>query len=240
MYSLHSETNATHLSSRVTSWSDSSAGDTLTQRDIKRLTVIHESKDSISSDAERSLSSISLRRKTVPLPSFSAFKDPMPMESLLEETSTPVDPKRVFSALMKEMDSSKARNPQAGLSDVSPGAESDVFESSTTKELHAMTSCELHSSASREFRTSTSSDQRPVSRRRPMTQSKASSIKSLGRALKSTIRTVTPIEYRPSSIPGQTQAGLGSRPGTSASSYSTDSQKGIAFTSIAHKKCAQT
>ncbi|KAL1596412.1 hypothetical protein SLS60_009058 [Paraconiothyrium brasiliense] len=151
--SLHSETNATQLSSRVTSWSDSSAGNTLTQRDIKRLTVIHESKDSISSNAERSISSGSLRRKTVPLPSFTTFKDPMPMESLLEETSTPVDPKRVFSALMKEIDSTKAQSSQPAPSESSPSAESDVFESSTTKELHAMASRELHSSASREFRT---------------------------------------------------------------------------------------
>ncbi|KAL5417322.1 hypothetical protein PMIN03_001719 [Paraphaeosphaeria minitans] len=239
--SLHSETNATHISSRVTSWSDSSAANTLTQRDIKRLTVIHESKDSISSDADRSTSSISLRRKTIPLPSFSAFKDPMPMESLLEETSTPVDPKRVFSALMKEIDSTKTRITQSGLSDVSPGAESDVFESSTTKELHAMASRELHSSASRECRTSTSSDQRPVSRRHPNTaQSKAGSIRSLGRALKSTIRTVTPIKRKSSPIPEHIQARLGSRPGTSASDHSADSRKGIASTSIAHKKHART
>ncbi|KAF2439771.1 hypothetical protein P171DRAFT_476218 [Karstenula rhodostoma CBS 690.94] len=239
--SLYSETNVTHPSSRVTSWSDSSAGNTLTQRDIKRLTVIHESKDSISSDAERRLSSISLRRKTAPLPSISAFQDPMPVESLLKETSTPVDPKRVFSALMKEIDSTQARNTQSGLSNVSPGAESDVFESSTTKELHAMASRELHSSASRECRTSTSSDQRPVSRRRPNTaQSKASSIRSLGRALKSTIRTVTPIENKSSPILEQNQTGIGSRPGTSASSHSTDTRKGITFASIAQKKHSRT
>ncbi|OAG02420.1 uncharacterized protein CC84DRAFT_1020720 [Paraphaeosphaeria sporulosa] len=239
--SLHSETNTTHLSSRVTSWSDSSAGNTLTQRDIKRLTVIHESKDSTSSDAERSMSSISLRRKTVPLPSFVAFKDPMPMESLLEETSTPVDPKRVFSALMKEMDSTEARNTQPGLSDVSPGAESDVFESSTTKELHAMASHELHSSASRERRTSTSSDQRPVSRRRlNIAQGKTSSIRSLGRAIKSTIRTVTPVENKSSPVLEQPLGGISSRPGTSASCHSSDSRQRMAFTSMVQEKHART
>jgi hypothetical protein len=241
VYSLHSETNTTHLSSRVTSWSDSSAGNTLTQRDIKRLTVIHESKDSISSDAGRSISSNSLRRKTVPIPTFTAFKDPMPMESLLEETTTPVDPKRVFSALMKEIDSTKARNTKSGLSDVSPGAESDVFESSTTKELHAMASRELHSSTSRECRTSTSSDQRPVSRCRPNTaQSKPSSVRSLGRALKSTIRTVTPTEHKSSPFPDQAQAGDSSRPRTSASRHTTSSRQGNTFASSVQKKHVQT
>lgn len=235
--SLHSETNATHTSSRVTSWSDSSAGNTLTQRDIKRLTVIHESKDSISSDMERSISSISLRKKTVPLANFTAFKDPMPMESLLEEASTPVDPKRVFSALMREMDPTNPRGTQHGLSDVSPGAESDVFESSTTKELHAMTSRELHSGASRESRASASSDQRPVSRRRPNTaQSKASSIRSLGRVLRSTIRTVTPTEHRLSPILKHTVAGSSARPGTSASNHSTECRQRLAFTSDAQEE----
>lgn len=200
--SLHSEANATHSSSRVTSWSDSSAVNTLMQRDMKRLTVIHESKDSISSDADRSISSMSLRRKTVPLPSFSAFKDPMPMESLLEETSTPVDPKRVFSALMREMDTAKCHIPNPGSSNISPGAKSDVFESSTTKELHAMSSREIFSRSCNDCRTSTSSDQRPVSRRHPNTvQGKASSIRSLSKVFKATIRTVTPIDRKSSPIP---------------------------------------
>ena len=227
-HSLHSDTNATHPSSRVTSWSESSAGNTLTQRDIKRLTVIHESKDSISSDAERSISSNSIRRKTVPLPTFSAFKDPMPMESLMEEACTPVDPKRVFSALMREIDATKTQNSQPGLSDASPGAKSDVFESSATKELHAMTSRELHSSASKDNRMSISSDQRPPSRRRPDTaQSTASSIQSFGRAFKSTIRAVTPTE-RKASLILQRDKGLNDfvnplRPGTPLRSTGSDS-----------------
>lgn len=223
MCSLHSETNA--MSSRVTSWNDSSTGNTLTQRDIKRLTVIHESKDSISSEAGRSISSTSLRRKAVPLPTFTAFKDPMPMESLMEETFTPLDPKRVFSALMKEMDATNVQKAHSGPSDVSPGAESDVFESSTTKELHAMASREHHSSSSRECRTSTSSEQRPTSRRRPDTaQSKASSIRSLGRALKSTIRTVTPIEHGPLPIPTETNTEATRKYAISTSSSSTESR----------------
>ncbi|KAF1968014.1 hypothetical protein BU23DRAFT_278086 [Bimuria novae-zelandiae CBS 107.79] len=236
--SLHSEANA--VSSRVTSWSDSSASNTLTQRDIKRLTVIHESKDSVSSEAGRSISSVSLRRRTVPLPTFSAFKDPMPMESLLEETSTPVDPKRVFSALMKEIDTAKVRRPEPGLPDGSPGAESDVFESSATKELHAVTSRELHSSASKECRTSTSSDQRPISWRRPNTaQSKTSSIRSLGKALRSTIRTVTPAELKSSPMPQSKDAGVLRRPETSNSSRSTSSEHGVTIASIVQKKHVQ-
>ena len=220
------------MSSRVTSWSDSSAGNTLTQRDIKRLTVIHESKDSISSDAERSISSASLRRKTIPLPTFAAFRDPMPMESLLEESSTPMDPKRVFSALIKEIDTAKTHNSEFGPSDTSPGAESDVFESSATKELHAMSSRELHSSASRECRSSMSSDQRSASRYRPNTaQSKTSSIRSLGRALKSTIRTVTPLDYKSSPLLQQEIVGSTLGHGCGASSDGASSRKCTTTTS---------
>lgn len=94
--SLHSEANVSHNSaSRVTSWGTSASGETLTQRAIKRLTVIHEAKDSISSIADRTVS-VSTKRKSLP-PTLSAFRDPMHMESLEEEASTPsVDPKRVF------------------------------------------------------------------------------------------------------------------------------------------------
>src|SRR5690242_9339334 len=46
--SLHSDTKVSHTSaSRVTSWGTSTSGDTLTQRAMKRLTVIHEAKDSV-------------------------------------------------------------------------------------------------------------------------------------------------------------------------------------------------
>jgi hypothetical protein len=220
--SLHSEANVTHTSSRVTSWSDSSAGGTLTQRDIKRLTVIHEAKDSIGSEADRQ-SLASVKRKSVPLPSFNAFKDPMHMESLIEEGSTPVDPKRVFSALMKEIDASKTSKTPAVKSNNSPGAESDVFESSATKELHSVAPRELHSSASKDFCPSSSSDKRHQARSK-------TSIKSFSKALKSTIRTVTPTE-RKSSVPlDRTPSVRGAvripRPDTATSSESISSGVG--------------
>ncbi|KAF2822842.1 MFS general substrate transporter [Ophiobolus disseminans] len=181
-----------------------STGDTLTQRAIKRLTVIHEAKDSIGSEADR-IASISTKRKSLPAGSLAAFRDPMPMEKLLEESSISVDPKRVFSALMKEIQTSKSTDVTVETLDRTPGAESDVFESSKTKSLHASGS-ELHSSASRDFRPSTATDQRPPSRRPPSataqsTQGKASSIRTLGRAIRSTIRTVTPGEHRSSPYP---------------------------------------
>ncbi|KAF2622854.1 MFS general substrate transporter [Macroventuria anomochaeta] len=180
---------------------------TLTQRAIKRLTVIHEAKDSIGSITDRSASALT-KRKLLPIPALSAFKDPMHMESLAEEASTPpVDPKRVFSALMREIDASKSAERSADQSDRTPGAESDVFESSKTKELHS-TVRELHSSASRDFDLPEITEQK-VPARRPASvaarsvQSKKSSIKSFGQAIRSTIRTVTPSERRSSPCPDQ-------------------------------------
>lgn len=198
--SLHSDAKASHASaSRVTSWGTSASGETLTQRAIKRLTVIHEAKDSVGSISESALT----RRKSLPLPAFSAFKDPMHMESLAEEATTPpVDPKRVFSALMREIDASKAAAAPIDLSDRTPGAESDVFESSKTKELH-LTSRETRSRASRDLGITANSEQklsahRPASAAARSVQSKKGSIRTFGQAIKSTIRAVTPGEHRSS------------------------------------------
>ncbi|KAI4945090.1 hypothetical protein J4E91_008067 [Alternaria rosae] len=201
--SLHSEANATNVSaSRVTSWGTTATSDTLTQRAMKRMTVIHESKDSIGSEADRAASMSASRRKSLPHPPLAAFRDPMPMEILTEESLTPVDAKRVFSALMKEIGSSK---PQKSSSPAkrTPGAESDVFESSTTK-LFSHTR-ELHSSGSRNLLSIIDSEQRPPSRRpatSQSTQSKTSTIRSFGRAIRSTIRTVTPLGQHSSPDPG--------------------------------------
>ncbi|KAH9869487.1 hypothetical protein IAQ61_006693 [Plenodomus lingam] len=208
--SLHSESNTTHMSSsRVTSWGTTATDDAVTQRAIKRLTVIHEAKDSIGSEADRT-SSLVPKRKSLPLPALVSFRDPMPMDSLAEESLTPVDPKRVFSALMKEIDASNSPQPMTGRKDRTPGAESDVFESSATKELHSIAR-ELHSSASRDCRPSMSSDHRPPSRRPASAaahsvQSKTSTIKSLGRVIRSTIRTVTPAEQNSLPLPDQSSS----------------------------------
>ncbi|KAH4606278.1 hypothetical protein HBH82_109810 [Parastagonospora nodorum] len=205
--SLHSETNVTNVSvSRVTSWGTTSTQDTLAQRAIKRLTIIHESKDSIGSEADQAASLLT-KRKSLPSSTLAAFRDPMPMESLLEETSTPIDPKRVFSALMREIEISKSTEDAPQPPAHTPGAESDVFESSKTKVLHSADR-DLHSSASRDFRMEVGNEQRPPSRRGPSaaaqsTQGKASSIRTLGRAIRSTIRTVTPGEQRSSPCPVQ-------------------------------------
>lgn len=201
--SLHSEANATNVSaSRVTSWGTTATSDTLTQRAMKRMTVIHESKDSIGSEADRAASTSASRRKSLPLPPLAAFRDPMPMEILTEESLTPVDPKRVFSALMKEIGSSRSQK-SSSPAKRTPGAESDVFESSTTK-LFSHTR-ELHSSRSQNLRSSIDLEQRPPSRRpatSPSTQSKTSTIRSFGRAIRSTIRTVTPLGQHSSPDPG--------------------------------------
>jgi hypothetical protein len=200
--SLHSEVHATNVSaSRVTSWGTTSTADTLAQRAIKRMSVIHESKDSIGSIIDYAAPT-SIKRKSLPL---AAFREPMPMESLMEEISTPIDPKRVFSALMKEIETSKSAELTSNLPAHTPGAESDVFESSQTKVLYS-SGRQLHSSSSKDFRPSTGNEQRPRSRRAPSaaaqsTNSKTSTIRSLGRAFRSTIRTVTPVERRSSPCP---------------------------------------
>ncbi|EOA84588.1 uncharacterized protein SETTUDRAFT_92003 [Exserohilum turcica Et28A] len=191
--SLHSEANAPHVpASRMTSWGTTTTTDTLAQRAIKRMTVIHESKDSIGSEADQITSVTATRRKSLPLPPLSSFRDPMPMQSLEEENSTPIDPKRVFSALMKEIGTTRSSEESASPTKRTPGAESDVFESRKTK-LQSQTR-DLHSSGSH-IRSSIELDFRPPSRRPPTAQSaqsKTSTIRSLGRAIRSTIRTVTP------------------------------------------------
>lgn len=211
--SLYSETASVSnaATSRVTSWSNSSAGGTLTQRDIKRLTVIHEAKDSIGSETERSAGFAynSPKRKPQPISGFAAFRDPMPMDSLVEETSTPVDPKRVFSALMREIDGPKNVKTHPKILHQTSEGDSDVFVSSPIREW------ETYSSASKEFRSrlSASSDvQRPFSYCRPESAStyskvesrKSTSLKSFGRVLKATIRTVTPPD--PASSPVRDRA----------------------------------
>ncbi|KAF2464295.1 uncharacterized protein BDR25DRAFT_296929 [Lindgomyces ingoldianus] len=206
--SLHSDTDISNAAtSRVTSWSNSSASNTLTQREIKRLTVIHEAKDSIGSEADRNPIPPSPTRKPPSIPAFAAFREPMPMESVIEEVSTPVDPKRVFSALMKEIDASKATSAQAAhLAQISD-QDGDVFAVNSGRDIPSSASREVHSSASRDFPSSTSKDPyRPLAGTRPesvATQSKASSIKSFGRALRSTIRTVSPSEHTSSPIPAR-------------------------------------
>jgi hypothetical protein len=212
-HSLHSEAYATNMSaSRVTSWGTTSTQDTLAQRAIKRLTIIHESKDSIGSAADGPASFLT-KRKSLPSDTLAAFRDPMTMESLLEETSTPIDPRRVFSALMKEITTSKFSEVASDPAARTPGTESDVFESSRTKILHS-SGRELHSSAGRDFRTGVGNEQKPPSRRAPSaaarsTQSKASSIRTIGKAIRSTIRTVTPGEQRSSPGPVQTASACG-------------------------------
>ncbi|KAF2787701.1 hypothetical protein K505DRAFT_411291 [Melanomma pulvis-pyrius CBS 109.77] len=229
--SLHSETDISLPStSRVTSWSSSSANGTLTQRDIKRLTVIHEAKDSIGSETEYIITAAP-KRKPPSIPAFAAFREPMPMESLVEEVSTPIDPKRVFSALMKEIDASKGAQVDACRLQHTSNWESDVFVSSASKDFQSSVTRELHSSASRDFQTGVSSDQRPMSRRHLESvagPSKTSSIRSFGRALRSTIRTVTPSEQISSQIPDRTTSVRGAvripRPDTAASSSTTNSE----------------
>jgi hypothetical protein len=226
--SLHSETNINLPSnSRVTSWSTSSVNGTLTQRDIKRLTVIHEAKDSIGSETDRHVVTSSPKRKPPNLVGFAAFREPMPMEILLDEASTPVDPKRVFSALMKEIDATKSA---PGVLDRLQDSESDVFVSSATKESHSSAGRDLNSSASQDIRGRTSSEVPPSRIHCDNAPSKSSSIKSFGRAIRSTIRTVTPSEQKETQVPDRITSVRGMvripRPNTAASSSTKSAAEG--------------
>ncbi|KAF1922441.1 uncharacterized protein M421DRAFT_366456 [Didymella exigua CBS 183.55] len=226
--SLYSEANASHAStSRVTSWGTSTSGETLTQRAIKRLTVIHEAKDSIGSMTDRPLSA-STKRRSLPLPSLSAFKDPMHMESLVEESSTPpVDPKRVFSALMREIDASKVAGGSTG-EIRTPGTESDVFESSKTEEIHSSNQKSLSSAIkSSELPHSvgqSSATHRPASVAARSVQSKKGSIKSFRQAIRPTIRTVTPAEHL--SPPPPDEIGTGQPDSDTPSSGTSSGSRG--------------
>ncbi|KAH7115882.1 hypothetical protein B0J11DRAFT_593512, partial [Dendryphion nanum] len=213
--SLHSETDiGLGTASRVTSWSNSSACGVLTQREIKRLTVIHEAKDSISSEPSHKVLHVSPGRKQPSQPGFSAFRDPMPMDPVVEEAATAIDPKRVFSALMKEIDGSNVQHIQPSTeADASRQVfdnESDIFVTNTQDGPSSANSNILRHRRSREYRPRTTSDeQRSLYYRRPDSSAKrsnassvqansfkASSISSFGRAIKSTIRAVTPSERK--------------------------------------------
>ncbi|KAF2202983.1 hypothetical protein GQ43DRAFT_500651 [Delitschia confertaspora ATCC 74209] len=118
--------------SRVTSWGASSACNTITARDLKRLTVIHEAKDSNGSELNVQCPP-SPKRKPPPIPGFAAFREPMPFEHLPAGVSSPVDPKRVFSALMKEIEAGKTTHvPQLS---ASPGSTTDDMDVFTTPAL---------------------------------------------------------------------------------------------------------
>ncbi|OCK85220.1 hypothetical protein K432DRAFT_439424 [Lepidopterella palustris CBS 459.81] len=160
--------------SRVTSWSNSSAGNTVSTRDTKRLSVIHEAKGSISSIP--TITPSSPRRRPQPMSPLAAFQNPMPMDGVQDECSTPVDPQRVFSALMKEIGAAECRKEPK---EAKPGGESDVFFTGTNKHAES------------------GSVTLPV-------QSRVSSIRSeLVKATKTTIRTVTP---EPPQIPDRMQS----------------------------------
>jgi hypothetical protein len=187
--------------SRVTSWGTTSTGDTLTQRDLKRLTVIHEAKDSIESEADR-LTSLSAQTEPFLLPTFTAFRDPMSIESQTGESSLYINPKRIFSALMREIDTTKSTPSQTSVVASTPAADDGLFESSEMKGTLSVDR-ELHSCANKDPRLSFSSESRPLSSRPDSAAGnrvpgKKSSIRSFGRAIRSTIRHVTPGENRSS------------------------------------------
>lgn len=119
-----SEVDVSEPGSRVTSWTNSSAGNTVTTRDTKRLPVIHEANPSITSAASVALASSNYQLP--PVPGLMAFRNPMSGEGVAEEAPATVDPQRVFSALMKEIN---GVNPEIE-DDIDEGTENDVFVSS--------------------------------------------------------------------------------------------------------------
>lgn len=130
-----SEIDASEPGSRVTSWTNSSAGNTVTTRDTKRLFVIHEANPSITSAASAALASSNYQPP--PAPGLMAFRNPMSVEGVAEEALATVDPRRVFSALMKEIN---GVNPEIE-DDTDEGTENDVFVSS--RGTHSQTASTL-------------------------------------------------------------------------------------------------
>lgn len=130
-----SEIDASEPGSRVTSWTNSSAGNTVTTRDTKRLFVIHEANPSITSTASAALASSNYQ--SPPAPGLMAFRNPMSVEGVAEEAPATVDPQRVFSALMKEIN---GVNPEIE-DDTDEGTEIDVFVSS--RGTHSQTASTL-------------------------------------------------------------------------------------------------
>ena len=205
--SLHSEVNATHLSaSRMTSWATTSTGDAQARGSIKRLTVIHEAKDSAGSEADH-LRSLMPRRKSLLAPMLSAFHEPMPAGSPAEESLAFVDPKRVFSALMREIGTANSTNISTDIHGPAPGVENNGYEA--TQAMNSLNQAkEMHSNAHRGGESRMSSHHEPISNVMVSGASKsihgrANVMRSLGRAIKSTIRTVTPSERQPSNSPGR-------------------------------------
>ncbi|OCK94606.1 uncharacterized protein K441DRAFT_636439 [Cenococcum geophilum 1.58] len=156
-----SEVDASEPGSRVTSWTNSSAGNTVTTRDTKRLSVIHEANPSITSAASVALASSNYQ--SPPVPRLMAFRNPMSIEGVVEEAPATIDPQRVFSALMKEIN---GVNPEIE-DDTDEGTENDVFVSS--RGTHSQTASTL-----------------------TMQSRMNSTTSGLNRATKATIKNVTP------------------------------------------------
>jgi hypothetical protein len=191
-----SQTSAS--ASRVTSWDTTSTGDTLTQRALKRLTVIHEAKDSIGSEVDH-LVSLSADRATLLPATFTAFREPMPIESSVDASTPPINPKRIFSALMREIDAAKSVRSQASVVASTLAGDDGLFGSSERKGI-------LDSRPSKDPSLVVSSETHPLSSRPASTAGnrvpgKKSSIRSFGRAIRSTIRNVTPGEHCSSPCP---------------------------------------
>jgi hypothetical protein len=184
--------------SRVTSWDTTSTGDTLTQRALKRLTVIHEAKDSIGSEVDH-LVSLSADKASLLPATFTAFRESMSVESGVDTSTPPINPKRIFSALMREIDAAKSARSQAPVVASALAGDDDLFRSSERKGI-------LDPRSSKDPSLTVSSEMYPLSSRPASTAGnrapgKKSSIRSFGRAIRSTIRHVTPGEHRSSPCP---------------------------------------
>ncbi|KAF2279647.1 uncharacterized protein EI97DRAFT_182897 [Westerdykella ornata] len=201
--SLRSDAGMTHATSRITSWGNSSIAETITQRTAKRLTVIHEAKDSVGSQTGVNSAQGIPRREPQPPPALAAFRDPMPMLSMMADGDMAVDPKRVFSALMKEIDSTKTVQTDHCTVQETPdqinrksfvGA-SQVPLLGSREEARTNRSGRIGSSASiRLQRLDSSQRQNMISMQGKRGSLGSTSFKSLGRALVASIRPVTPSE----------------------------------------------
>ena len=223
--SLHSEAHSNAPSgSRVTSWGTSSAGGTLTQRDIKRLTVIHEAKDSIGSETERLAGAA--------LPHY--HTDPFQQQThiLKDAISLPTSPGQDLSDDITDT-TQYTRHPQASSSQMHVAeGEGNVFTSNIPKEPHHPAfSKERLPRSSADGRSSINNDRGSPSKdlpANPLDRRRSSSMRSFGRTFRSTIRAVTSSEQPCSHSPERTTSVRGvvriPRPDTAASSIASDSE----------------
>ncbi|KAF2107683.1 hypothetical protein BDV96DRAFT_293542 [Lophiotrema nucula] len=221
--SLQSESSfAPSGNSRSSSWASSTVRGRLKDRIKNRLSTVPENKNSISSLAGQPIVISRSIREPAPTSPLASFQDPM-HDSLLD-VSVGVDPKRVFSALQREIAASGAAPRQYTTFEPASEIDSDVFGATTQK-----VSCNLvvqdvtPVSSTASHHGGSGDHERLISHRRTESvggQSTAASKTSTRQTVRGTIRSVKG-ESAPDSVPDRASSVRGAvripRPDTTGS-----------------------